>query len=130
MLKERHERLGASDGPVFPDSVGGYRDRNNVGRAFREVRAGTEFAWVKTHTYRKTVETVLDGAWSVCAVDRGPTGALAHLDDAGCLHGSACCRRQLGRCARGVGPGWKPPRSSEADGAATVPTRRAHECPY
>lgn len=64
MLKERHERLGASDGPVFPDSVGGYRDRNNVGRAFREVRAGTEFAWVKTHTYRKTVATVLDGAGS------------------------------------------------------------------
>lgn len=64
MLQERHERLGESDAPVFPDSVGGYRDRNNVGRDFREVRAGTEFAWVKTHTYRKTVATVLDGAGS------------------------------------------------------------------
>ncbi|EAP98513.1 phage-related integrase [Janibacter sp. HTCC2649] len=64
MLRDRRVRLGAFDGPVFPDAKGGYRDRNNVGRAFREVRKGTEFAWVKTHTYRKTVATVLDGSSS------------------------------------------------------------------
>lgn len=48
------------DGPVFPDSVGGYRDSQNVERAFREVRKGTEFAWVVPHTYRKTVATLMD----------------------------------------------------------------------
>jgi integrase len=48
------------DGPIFADSRGGYRDRNNVGAAFRQVRAGTRFEWVTPHTYRKTVATVLD----------------------------------------------------------------------
>lgn len=62
MLKTRRVRLGAFDGPVFADAKGGYRDRNNVGRAFRDVRAGTEFDWVKPHTYRKTVATLLDGS--------------------------------------------------------------------
>lgn len=62
MLRARRVRLGAFDGPVFADSKGGYRDRNNVGRAFREVRAGTAFDWVKPHTYRKTVATLLDGS--------------------------------------------------------------------
>ncbi|MFC8503815.1 tyrosine recombinase XerC [Pedococcus sp. NPDC057267] len=62
MLKARRVRLGAFDGPVFPDARGGYRDRNNVGRAFREARAGTGFDWVKPHTYRKTVATILDSS--------------------------------------------------------------------
>lgn len=62
MLKARRVRLGAFDGPVFAGSKGGYRDRNKAGRAFREVRAGTEFDWVKPHTYRKTVATLLDGS--------------------------------------------------------------------
>ena len=62
MLRARRVRLGAFDGPVFADSKGGYRDRNNVGRAFREVRAGTDFDWVKPPTYRKTVATLLDGS--------------------------------------------------------------------
>ena len=39
---------------------GGYRDRNNVERAFRRARAGTPFEWVVPHTYRKTVATLLD----------------------------------------------------------------------
>jgi integrase len=47
---------------VFADAKGGYRDRNNVGRAFRDVGTGTDFDWVKPHTYRKTVATLLDGS--------------------------------------------------------------------
>lgn len=62
MLKTRRVRLGAFEGPVFADSQGGFRDRNNVGAAFRAVRAGTNFDWVKPHTYRKTVATLLDGS--------------------------------------------------------------------
>ena len=45
---------------MFPDAGGGWRDRNNIERDFRLVRAGTEFDWVVPHTYRKTVATVLD----------------------------------------------------------------------
>lgn len=60
LLKTRRVRLGAFDGPVFPDSHGGWRDRSNVGKVFRQVRAGSEFEWVKTHTFRKTVATMLD----------------------------------------------------------------------
>lgn len=60
MLEARRGRLGATEGPVFADAKGGYRDRNNVGAAFRRARAGTEFEWVTPHTYRKTVATLLD----------------------------------------------------------------------
>jgi integrase len=59
LLRERRPRLDAV-GPVFPSSVGGYRERNNVEGAFRRVRSDTEFEWVVPHTYRKTVATMLD----------------------------------------------------------------------
>src|SRR4051794_21995138 len=32
LLRARRVRLGAFDGPVFPDARGGWRDRSNVGR--------------------------------------------------------------------------------------------------
>jgi integrase len=60
MLQLRRVRLGAFEGPIFADSLGGYRDRNNVGAVFREVRKGTRFEWITPHTYRKTVATWLD----------------------------------------------------------------------
>jgi integrase len=60
LLRSRRVRLGAFDGRVFPDSLGGWRDRSNVGKAFRTVRVGSEFEWVKTHTFRKTAATLLD----------------------------------------------------------------------
>ncbi len=60
MLQARRARLGVAGGPVFADSLGGYRDRNNVGAAFRRVRTGTGFEWVTPHTFRKTVATLLD----------------------------------------------------------------------
>lgn len=59
MLKARRIRLGAFDGPVFASSSGGWRDRGNVGKAIRKVR-GDDFAWLTSHTYRKTVATLLD----------------------------------------------------------------------
>ncbi|WP_197679240.1 tyrosine-type recombinase/integrase [Auraticoccus monumenti] len=59
LLRARRVRLGAFEGPVFPDSRGGWRDRGNVGKAFRRVR-GDDFNWVTTHTFRKTVATLLD----------------------------------------------------------------------
>jgi len=61
LLGERGDALDVVAGPLFPDAVGGYRDRNNVEAAFRRVREGTEFEWVVPHTYRKTVATWMDG---------------------------------------------------------------------
>lgn len=60
LLRARRVRMEAFDGPVFPDTRGGWRDRSNVGKAFRSVRGGSSFEWVKTHTFRKTIATVLD----------------------------------------------------------------------
>ncbi|MBA2560043.1 MAG: tyrosine-type recombinase/integrase, partial [Propionibacteriales bacterium] len=48
LLRVRRVRLGAFEGPVFPDSRGGWRDRSNVGKTFRLVRGGSDFEWVKT----------------------------------------------------------------------------------
>jgi integrase len=59
LLDERHAVVTGAE-PVFPDSVGGYRDRQNVERAFRTVRNDTEFDWVIPHSYRKTVATLMD----------------------------------------------------------------------
>ncbi len=59
LLVERRAVV-VTEGPVFPDALGGYRDTQNVERAFRAVRDGTEFAWVVPHTYRKTVATLMD----------------------------------------------------------------------
>jgi integrase len=59
VLRDRG-RGAPPDSPVFPDSLGGYRDRNNIEKDFHKVRAGTPFEWVIPHTYRKTVATLLD----------------------------------------------------------------------
>ena len=45
---------------MFPDTEGGWRDRNNVSRDVRMVRAGTDFDWFVSHTARRTVATLLD----------------------------------------------------------------------
>jgi len=108
LLRARRIRRGAFDGPVFPDSRGGWRDRSNVGKAFRQVRGGSEFEWVKTHTYRKTVATLLDQSARQCSHDRGSAGALASLDDPGRLpRETRGERRQPGRSG-GVQPGSEP----------------------
>jgi integrase len=60
LLRARRVPMGGFEGPVFPDSRGGWRDRSNVGKVFRRVRDGSDFEWVKTHTFRKTVATLLD----------------------------------------------------------------------
>lgn len=58
LLRERQ----AEAGPIFPDARGGFRDRENVEGAFRELRQGTAYEWVVPHTFRKTVATQLDEA--------------------------------------------------------------------
>ena len=59
MLQKRQD-TSAGYRPVFPDALGGWRDRNNVSRDLRQVRAGTDFEWFVSHTARRTVATLLD----------------------------------------------------------------------
>ena len=61
ILRRRFLAAGGR-GPVFPDSLGGWRDPSNTLRALRAARGSEEFAWVTSHVFRKTAATVLDGA--------------------------------------------------------------------
>lgn len=115
MLQARRARLGVAEGPVFADSLGGYRGRNNVGAAFRRVRTGTGFEWVTQHTFRKSVATLLDskgaalkdlgvpdhaGSW-----DRSRGSGIQDRREAGCRKGFAACPPLLNLS---VGPGPHP----------------------
>ncbi|MFD2794377.1 tyrosine-type recombinase/integrase [Promicromonospora vindobonensis] len=59
LLRRRHNDI-APDSLVFPNSVGRLRDVGNTGKMLRKVR-GDDFAWVKSHTARRTVATLMDG---------------------------------------------------------------------
>jgi integrase len=61
MLRARNPDDDAM-GPVFPDTLGGWRDPSNTRRALRDARGSEGFAWVTSHVFRKTCATVLDGA--------------------------------------------------------------------
>lgn len=53
---------GRSGYPVFPDSLGGWRDPNLIMRWFRWSRDQAGYGWVTSHVFRQTVITVLDEA--------------------------------------------------------------------
>jgi len=61
MLRRRKLASGGR-GPVFPDSIGGWRDPSNTSRDLRNARGSAEFAWVTSHVFRKTAATELDQA--------------------------------------------------------------------
>jgi integrase len=61
MLQSRTVPKGLSD-PIFPSTVGTWRDRSNVGRDLRKVRQGTAVDWFVSHTARRTVATIMDNA--------------------------------------------------------------------
>ncbi|MDT7586728.1 MAG: hypothetical protein QOE32_4278, partial [Pseudonocardiales bacterium] len=58
MLQRRCQQ--GRTGPLFPDTVGGWRDPSNTSRDLREARGSKEFAWVTSHVFRKTCATILD----------------------------------------------------------------------
>jgi integrase len=62
MLRRRFVAGAKLDHPVFPDSIGGFRDPSNVRRSIREARGSTELAWITSHHFRKTTATILDEA--------------------------------------------------------------------
>lgn len=59
----RRRRPGATPyTPLFPDSLGGWRDPSNTSRDFREAWDAAGFSWVTSHVFRKTCATILDEA--------------------------------------------------------------------
>jgi integrase len=60
MLRRRFNASGRLDVPVFPDSLGGFRDPANVRRDIRDARGEDALAWITSHNFRKTMATVLD----------------------------------------------------------------------
>ena len=61
MLRRRKLASGGN-GPIFPDSAGGWRDPSNTSRDLRKARGSEDFAWVTSHVFRKTAATELDRA--------------------------------------------------------------------
>jgi integrase len=60
MLRRRRAVIGRHIEPVFPDSLGGWRDPSNVRRVWREVRDELSMEDVVSHMLRKTVASYLD----------------------------------------------------------------------
>lgn len=58
----RRRKLAAGDGPLFPSATGGWLDPSNVIHRLREALEETEYGWVTSHVFRKTVASVLDEA--------------------------------------------------------------------
>jgi integrase len=46
---------------IFPSSAGTWRDPNNFNKQWRQVRDDVDAAGVTTHSFRKTVATLIDG---------------------------------------------------------------------
>ncbi|MFC0678334.1 tyrosine-type recombinase/integrase [Lysobacter korlensis] len=59
VLRRRGKNRASSEW-VFPAANGNLRQTQNVHRAWRSMRKGTEWEWVTPHTFRKTVATLLD----------------------------------------------------------------------
>jgi len=55
-------RRGPSTGPVFAAVRGGLRDPSNTQADLRDALQTAGFAWVTSHTLRKTVATLMDDA--------------------------------------------------------------------
>lgn len=70
VLRERRskfaERFGIAEdelaGPVFPNSLGGLRDKHNTLARWREFRERAGYPWVTFRTFRRSVATILDEA--------------------------------------------------------------------
>ena len=62
MLKRRRLAIASQVQPVFPDSLGGWRDPSNVRRVWRQVRDKAGITGLVSHTLRKTVASFLDDA--------------------------------------------------------------------
>lgn len=62
LLKRRHERLGEFTTLLFPTPLMRPRDPSNTQREIRERREDLGYPELSTHSFRKTVATILDKA--------------------------------------------------------------------
>ncbi len=62
VLRRRRLAIASEVQPVFPDSLGGWRDPSNVRRVWRRVRDDAGIEGLVSHTLRKTVASFLDDA--------------------------------------------------------------------
>jgi integrase len=62
MLRRRRAVIGEGVEPVFPDTLGSWRDPSNVRRVWRDVRDKVEMSGMVSHTLRQTVASYLDDA--------------------------------------------------------------------
>ncbi|MGH3755438.1 MAG: tyrosine-type recombinase/integrase [Pseudonocardiaceae bacterium] len=62
MLTKRRLAITPGVQPVFPDSLGGWRDPSNVRRVWRHVRDDAGIQGLASHTLRKTVASFPDDA--------------------------------------------------------------------
>ena len=60
VLRRRFATSDRLDLPVFPDSLGGFRDPANTRRGIRDARGEEALAWITSHNFRKTLATLLD----------------------------------------------------------------------
>lgn len=63
MLAHRYGVMPAElAGPVFPNSLGGLRDKHNTIARWRDFRERAGYPWVTFRTFRRSVATILDAA--------------------------------------------------------------------
>jgi integrase len=62
ILRRRYADNPYFDRPVFPDTLGGFRDPSNTRRDIRDARGTEGLSWVTSHNFRKTTATILDDA--------------------------------------------------------------------
>lgn len=81
---------------VFPSTAGTWRDPSNFGRDWRRVREDLGVPDVTTHSFRKTLATLIDEKGLSARVGADHLG-LKGVHDAGRLHGT----RQRSHASRG-----------------------------
>ncbi|MBY4058962.1 site-specific integrase [Rhodococcus fascians] len=59
LRRQRDRGIPSAEGLVFPSRLGTPRWPGNVRTSWRQVR-GDDYAWVKPHSFRKTVGTMIE----------------------------------------------------------------------
>ena len=102
-----HRRKGEAPRPntvgvIFPSSAGALRDPDNFGKQWREVRGSLGLPDVSSHSFRKTVATLIDDSGLSARIGARPARPRASVDDSGRLHKPRTGACRGGRCS---GPG-------------------------
>jgi integrase len=71
---------------IFPSSAGTLRDPNNFGKQWRAVREDLGVPEVTTHSFRKTVATLIDDEGLSARIGADHLGPYQRLDDARPIH--------------------------------------------